>query len=76
MNNTDLIADLRNKLSPIKNYLAMQRHYESLASKKDGDFMDGLKRGKLVVMIEEEKLKAEEAMAKVEHIIELLERIN
>jgi hypothetical protein len=67
-----LIPELRNKLSPIKNYLSMQRELESLASKK-GDFIDGIKQGKLTVLIEKEKLKAEDAMSKVEMILELME---
>lgn len=76
----ELIAELRNKLSPIKNYLTMQREYESLTAKKgNGDnyssFLDGYKSGGLLVKIEEEKLKAESAMSKVELIIELMEKL-
>ncbi len=73
MNTKDLVADLRNKLSPIKNYLALQRQYESVNNREGKGFMDGYKLGELQTLIEKEKINAEQAMPYVEAIIHMIE---
>jgi len=75
MNKDQLLADLRNKLSPIKNYLTSVREFENICSQKPS-FYTGIRRGQLSVLIEKEKLRAEAAMPKVELIIEQLENLD
>jgi hypothetical protein len=75
MTKEKLLASLRGKLSPIKNLLAMQREYDKLCSQKC-NFADSFRKGRLSVMIEKEKLTAEDSMAKIILIIEELEQLN
>lgn len=76
MTKNELIADLRNKLSPIKTYLAAQREYESLSANDDSGFMDGYKLAQLKEIIQTNKLIAEVSMIRVEVILEYLEKLD
>lgn len=76
MTTEQLIADLRNKLSPIKVYLETQRQLEANLSKRDGGFIDGWKAGTLESKIPEMKLKAEQAFPQIEYILDLLQTPN
>lgn len=74
-NTLDLIADLRNKLGPIKNYFVCSRKLDQINAKTNKDFIDGLNLGKLNAILAEEKLKCEENIYKIEMILESLESL-
>lgn len=72
-----LIEDLRNKLTPLKNYLAIRRNIDKL-EESDGTGITALSNGfelnKLRPIEKSEQLRAEASFAQIEYIIELLEK--
>lgn len=79
MEKNTLLADLRNKLSPVKNYISMQRELEQLRATVSTSNLESynnhMKLLDMVELIQKEQIVAEQSWAKAELIIELLEKI-
>lgn len=74
MTQKELIADLRNKLSPMFNYIKVQRELEKLTSNNsEPGYYTITMIEKLRTIADEEQLKAEESMHQVSYILEKLE---
>lgn len=78
MNKEELLKDLRNKLTPMWNYLAILRDIDVLSSNDNkgsdfGTFSDRI--SDLKIIAGREQLMAEKSMHQVEYIIEQLEKL-
>ena len=69
-----LLADLRNKLSPMKNYFSMNRDLEAIKSEEDS-FLKGYNMTELEDILKKEAIVCETAMAQIVYIIECLENL-
>lgn len=72
MKATELLAELRNKLSPIKNSIEMQRLLINIKV-QPSSFTKGFEMSRLEQLIEDDRPKVEQCMAKVDLLLDLLE---
>lgn len=79
MNKETLLADLRNKLGPVKNFFAVQRLLDSVNAEKEGssrsEFMKGMEIAKLEEILNKEKILCEVNVSQIDYIISCLEKI-
>lgn len=70
-----LVADLRNKLSPVLGYFETKRLLDLTISSNDDTFLSGVRQIELEEQLKKQLIVAESSMHKIIHIIELLEKV-
>lgn len=78
MTDKQLIADLRNKLGPFKNYLALMRALDKLKIQAaEGSnysaFLSGYQQPGIEEAADKERIQCEKNMAQIEYIVEQME---
>lgn len=72
MTKEELLADLRNRLTPIKNYFAIQQELNRLKLEPES-FMKGYKKSQFEGILEDERLLVNTSLPIIEYIIKNLE---
>jgi hypothetical protein len=70
-----LVADLRNKLSPVFGYFETKRLLDLTIASNDDTFLNGVRQVELEEQLKKQLILAEASVHKVLHIIELLEKL-
>lgn len=75
----ELLADLRNKLSPLVNYFAVKRDYDQLkanpSNTSTGGFLDGMKMADLEAIIKKEQINCENNIAQIQYILDSMTKL-
>lgn len=70
-----LVADLRNKLSPVVGYFETRRLLELAISSNEDSFSNGMRQAELESQLNKQLIIAESSIYQIIHIIELLEKV-
>lgn len=74
MSSKELLADLRNKLSPVMGYFDMMRLLEQMKANSNKEFIDGWNQATLDRKIKDQQIKAEQVLPQIIYIVEQLEK--